>query len=333
MTKTAFLFPGQGAQSVGMGAGLAASLPEARVLFDRAADILGYDLLRLCTEGPAEKLNSTVHSQPALFVCSLAALEQLKRDAAEVVENCAVTAGLSLGEYTALVFAGAMDFDAGLRLVQARGQAMQAAADAVPSGMVSILGMERGQVENLCTLTLEPGALEPGALEPGALEPGALEPGAAEPGAASNEVLQIANLLCPGNIVVSGSSAACQRVIPLAEAAGAMKAIPLAVAGAFHTSLMQPAVQDLTAALAAVEIRTPRIPVVSNVDAKAHQDPAEIRALLVKQVVSPVLWETSMRWLIDDFGVTDCYEIGPGRILRGLLKRIARKLPCENVPA
>ena len=303
MSKTAFLFPGQGAQKVGMGAELAVSLPAAKTLFDSASAILGYDLLKLCTEGPAEKLNSTVYSQPALFVCSLAALEQLRQDSPDVVENCDVTAGLSLGEYTALVFARAIDFDAGLKLVQARGQAMQDAADAVSSSMVSILGMEREAIEALCDE------------------------------ARGGEVLQIANMLCPGNIVVSGSSAACERVAPLAEAAGAMKVIPLAVAGAFHTSIMQPAVERLKTALTEVEIRSPRIPVVSNVDAQTHENPDEIRDLLVQQVVNPVLWEKSMRWLIDDFGVTQCYEIGPGRVLRGLLKRVARKLPCENVPA
>lgn len=303
MTKTAFLFPGQGAQSVGMGAALASALPKARELFDRSADILGYDLLDLCTSGPAEKLNSTVHSQPALFVCSLAALEQLRQDSPEVVESCAATAGLSLGEYTALVFAGAMKFDAALRVVQVRGQAMQDAADAVQSGMVSVLGLERGQVEELVQQTRE------------------------------GDVLQLANFLCPGNIVVSGSIAACERIAPLAEAAGAMKVIPLTVAGAFHTPLMQPAVERLQAALANVEINTPRIPVVSNVDARPHDDPAEIRSLLERQVVEPVLWEDTMQWLIGDFGIERCYEIGPGRVLRGLLKRISRKLPCENIEA
>jgi [acyl-carrier-protein] S-malonyltransferase len=301
--KTAFLFPGQGAQKVGMGASLAQSLPAAHALFDRAAEILGYDLLQLCTAGPAEKLNSTAYSQPALFVCSLAALEQLKQDSPEVVEGCAATAGLSLGEYTALVFAGAIDFEAGLRLVQARGQAMQDAADAVDSSMVSVLGMDREQIESLCDQ------------------------------ARGDNVLQIANLLCPGNIVVSGSSSACERIKPLAEEAGAMKVIPLTVAGAFHTSIMQPAVGRLTAALAEVEIRPPRIPVVSNVDARPHDNPDEIRGLLESQVVSPVLWEDSIRWLMDEQKITNCYEIGPGRVLRGLLKRIARKFPCENVEA
>ena len=286
-----------------MGAALAESLPAARELFDRSAEILGYDLLELCSAGPAEKLNSTVHSQPALFVCSLAALEQLKQDAPESVEGCAATAGLSLGEYTALVFAGAIEFEAGLRLVQIRGQAMQEASDAAASGMVSILGMEREAIEALCDQARE------------------------------EDVLQVANLLCPGNIIVSGSQRACERVTPLAEEAGAMKVVPLAVAGAFHTPIMQPAVSRLAAALAEVEIRSPRIPVVSNVDALPHDDPAEIRSLLERQVVSPVLWEQSMRWLIDEFQIEACYEIGPGRVLRGLLKRIARKLPCENIEA
>ncbi len=303
MSKTAFLFPGQGAQSVGMGAALADSLPSARQLFDRAAEVLGYNLLELCTSGPAEKLNSTVISQPALFVSSLAALEQLKQDAPEVVEGCAATAGLSLGEYTALVFAGALEFETALRVVQVRGQAMQDASDIEPSGMVSILGMERGQIEELVKQ------------------------------ARNGEVLQLANFLCPGNIVVSGSKSACERITPLAEAAGAMKVIPLTVAGAFHTPLMQPAVDRLKAALAEVEISAPRIPVVSNVDARPHDDPAEIRNLLERQVVEPVLWEDSMQWLIGEFGIEKCYEIGPGRVLRGLLKRISRKLPCESVEA
>ena len=301
--KTAFLFPGQGAQTVGMGGTLTESLPAARELFDRAADILGYDLLQLCVEGPADKLNSTVYSQPALYVCSLAALEQLKQDEPDLVDNCSAAAGLSLGEYTALAFAGAIDFDAGLRVVQQRGQAMQDAADATPSGMVSILGLDKDQVEELCEKCR------------------------------NGDVLQIANLLCPGNIVISGDNAACSRAAAAAEEAGAMKAVPLAVAGAFHTPIMQSAVERLAAALADVEIRPPRIPVVSNVDARPHEDPEEIRQLLVQQVVAPVLWNDSMNWLLGEAGVERCYEIGPGKVLRGLLKRINRKLPCESVAA
>jgi [acyl-carrier-protein] S-malonyltransferase len=295
----AFLFPGQGAQSVGMGRELAASLPAAKELFDRAGKILGYDLAQICFEGPVEKLDSTVYSQPALFVTSLAALESLKQKSPQIVESCQFTAGLSLGEYTALVFAGVLDFDSGLGVVAERGRAMQAASDAVASGMVSILGREREQVEQLCRECSQ------------------------------GEVLQIANLLCPGNIVVSGTKAACERVAQAADAAGAMKTIPLAVAGAFHTSIMQPAVEHLSAALKNIRFSKPRIPVVSNVDGRPHDDPEEIRRRLVQQVVSPVLWEDSQRWLIAQ-GVDCVYEVGPGRVLRGLLKRIDRKLKCEG---
>src|SRR3954463_11178396 len=301
--KVAFLFPGQGAQTVGMGAAVCAKVPAARKLFDRASSVLGYDLYRMCTEGPAAELDATEHSQPALFVASLAALEQLKENAPELVEGCAAAAGLSLGEYTALVFAGVMEFETGLRVVQERGRAMQAAADASSSGMVSVLGLEREQVEKLV----------------------------AE--ARSDQTLEVANVLCPGNIACSGDTAACERLITLATAAGAMKVIPLAVAGAFHTSLMQPAVERLRKALADVPMQKPRIPVVSNVDARPNDDPNEIRELLIRQVCSQVRWEDSMRYMLGELEITQFYEIGPGRVLCGLLKRIARRVPCENIAA
>ena len=301
MSRPAFLFPGQGAQVVGMGRRLAETLPAARALYDQANQILGYDLAKLCFEGPAEQLNSTVHSQPALFVTSLAGVEWLKASQPEVAASAQATAGLSLGEYTALVFAGVMSFEDGLKVVQQRGRAMQDAADAVPSGMVSILGMEAAKIEELCSQARGPG-----------------------------EVLQIANYLCPGNIVVSGHKAACAKVAELATAAGAMKAIPLAVTGAFHTSIMRPAVERLAAALAGVTLNSPRIPVVSNVDAAVHSDPEEIRSLLVKQLVSPVRWEDSQRYLLNQ-GYGPHWEIGPGRVLRGLLKRIERKAAAEGV--
>jgi [acyl-carrier-protein] S-malonyltransferase len=301
LSKIALLFPGQGAQAVGMGRQLAETLPAARSLFDRAQKILGYDLADVCFNGPAEKLDSTVYSQPALFVCSLAALEQLKATKPEVAAEAKATAGLSLGEYTALVFAEAITFEDGLKLVQERGSAMQAAADLVPSGMVSVLGLDLDKVQAVCDQARQQG-----------------------------EVLQIANHLCPGNIVVSGHTSACDRVPAIAEKAGAMKTIRLSVAGAFHTPLMQPAVQRLTAALAHVPIKPPRIPVISNVDALSHDDPHEIRHLLVQQVVSPVRWEDSMRVLLN-MGCTPFWEIGPGRVLRGLLKRIDRKVAADGI--
>ncbi len=302
----AFLFPGQGAQHVGMGAESTSELPAAKALFDSASEILGYDLLKLCLEGPADQLDATVHSQPALYVASLAALERLKNDSPEVINSCQAVAGLSLGEYTALAFAEAISFEDGLKVVAERGAAMQDAAEASPSGMVSLLGMELSAIEELCSQVREE---------------------------LSGQTMQIANHLCPGNIVVSGSTEACEKIAEKAIEAGAMKAIPLAVAGAFHTPLMQPAVERLTTILDKVTISEPKRPVLSNVDAQVHSDPSEIRDLLVKQVVSPVQWEASMRNLIDKIGVAGCYEIGPGRVLRGLLKRIERKFPCEGISA
>ncbi len=300
VSRIAFLFPGQGAQTVGMGRDLAAATPAAKSLFDRAGDVLGYDLAQMCFEGPAEDLDSTVHSQPALFVTSLAALESLREQSPDVVLSCEAAAGLSLGEYTAIVFSGAMEFEDGLRLVQERGAAMQDASDARPSGMVSILGLEPVQVEAICK------------------------------DARGDDILEVANILCPGNIVVSGANAACERAAELAEKQGAMKAVPLAVAGAFHTKIMEPAVERLRAALAAVPMQRPKIPVISNVDACPHEDPEEIRALLIKQVVEPVQWEASMRHLLGE-GFDQFYEVGPGRVLRGLLRRIERKVACQSV--
>lgn len=301
MSKTAFLFPGQGAQVVGMGQKLCEALPAAKALFDEASGVLGYDLADICFNGPAERLNATDVSQPAIFVASLAALEQLRQDEPEAEKEVAGSAGLSLGEYTALVYAGALSFADGLRVVQRRGQAMQAASEASPSGMVSILGLEVPKIEELCDAARE------------------------------SDVLQVANLLCPSNTVVSGARPACARLIKLAEENGA-RTVSLPVAGAFHTALMKPADEKLAEALAGVSIQKPRVPVWSNVDAAAHEDPEEIRGLLVRQVLQPVLWEKTMRNLLEA-GFDKFYEIGPGRVLAGLLKRVQRKTECKNVQA
>ena len=299
MARTGFLFPGQGAQHIGMGKKIAESCPAADQLFDRANEILGYDLKRLCFEGPSADLDSTAVSQPAIFVTSLACLEKLKSEQPEVVARCEMAAGLSLGEYTALVFAGAMSFEDGLKVVQARGRAMQDAADATPSGMASILLLSLEQVQQIRDEAAKVGTLE------------------------------IANYLCPGNLVVSGINPAVEKAIELAEAASA-RVVPLAVAGAFHTNIMKPADDRLAQALAPVNISAPRLPVVSNVDAKSHSDPAEIKSILVRQVINPVRWEDSMKGMLEA-GIDEFYELGPGRVLTGLMKRISRKTPCTVI--
>jgi [acyl-carrier-protein] S-malonyltransferase len=301
MPRTALLFPGQGAQHVGMAGGLTAQLPAAKALFDEAADVLGYDLLAVCVGGPAERLNATDVSQPAIFVASLAALEQLKETDPAARDGVTDTAGLSLGEYTALVFAGALSFRDGLTVVQARGRAMQAAAEATPSGMVSIIGPDVAEVEALVAEARSAGTLV------------------------------VANLLCPGNTVISGAAAAIDRACQLAEVKG-LRTVRLAVAGAFHTDLMRPADEKLAAALDGVEVKAPRVPVWSNVDARPHTDPAEVRNLLVRQVLSPVRWEETMRGMLAA-GVEGFCEVGPGRVLAGLLKRVSRKTEVRNVTA
>ncbi len=302
MSKIAFLFPGQGAQSVGMARELDSEFPQVRALFDQAEAILGIDLRRLCFDGPADALEATDVSQPAIFVASLAALEGLKATNPEVVSACDGAAGLSLGEYTALVFAGAIDFESGLKLVRRRGQAMQAAASATPSGMASVLGLDEPAVDELCRRVAPCGRLWK------------------------------ANLLGPGNIVVSGDAQALDHVEPIATELGAMKVVRLSVAGAFHCELMKPADLELAQVLAETPIRAPRISVYSNVDASTHTDPDDLRRTLVAQVVRGVRWEDSMRRMLAD-GFDTFYEIGPGRVLTGLLKRVDRKTSCTSIPA
>ena len=305
--RAALVFPGQGAQTVGMLGAWCTAHPAAETLFTRASDLLGYDLASVCRTGPAAQLNTTAVSQPAILVTSLAALEVLASREPAIVADVPITAGLSLGEYTALVFAGALEFEDAVRLVDIRGRAMQACADRrgrdgePAGGMVAVLGMERDAVAALCA------------------------------GCREDDVLEVANVLCPGNVVVSGSTAACRRLESAATAAGAMKCVRLEVAGAFHTVLMQEAVDALTAALAEATIRRPRIPVISNVDARPHDEPEEIRRLLARQVCGVVEWHQSMTSLLAT-GIRTVYEVGPGRVLRGLLKRIDRGVACHGVP-
>lgn len=284
---------------MGMGRTAVSQTAAAARLFAEASEILGYDLLQICLEGPKDRLDSTAVSQPAIYVASLAGLEQLRQESPEVVAGAEYCAGLSLGEYTALTFAGALSFADGVRLVQRRGAAMQAAADANPSGMVSILMLDRPQVEALCGQSRDAGPL------------------------------WVANYLCPGNTVLSGSKEGCARALELAEEQGA-KTATLAVAGAFHTELMRPADQRLAEALRETRFEGARIPVFSNVDAQPHQAAGDFPDLLVKQVLAPVLWEDCVRGLLAA-GVDKFYEIGPGKVLKGLLKRIDRKVECVTV--
>lgn len=304
---SAFLFPGQGAQAVGMGKE-AYGVSAASELYKKANDILGYDLLELCTGGPKEKLDSTVISQPAIYVTSLAAVEVLRaRDGGQqIIDSVDVTCGLSLGEYTALAFAGAFSFEDGLKLVKLRGEAMQEAADAAKSAMVSVIGLDSDKVQQLCD-------------------------------AANQEVdeadrVQIANYLCPGNYAVSGGVKGVEAVEAKAKSFKARMTVRLAVAGAFHTSFMEPAVSRLEAALAATEIRQPRIPVISNVDAQPHADPATIKKILARQVTSPVQWETTVKTLLTK-GLKKSYELGPGKVIAGIFKRMDKKAEIENISA
>jgi [acyl-carrier-protein] S-malonyltransferase len=282
-----------------MGKDLYASSPAAKEIFDRADRLLGFSLTDLCFDGPEDRLNQTDVSQPAIYVASVASFHAAK--AAGVIDESAIAgfAGLSLGEYTALHLANVFGFEEGLKLVAARGRYMQEAAVASPSGMVAILGADEAQVNQLCQE------------------------------AAGGEVLVPANLNAPGQIVVSGSIAACQRVLKAAEAAG-LKATALKVAGAFHSPVMQPAADRMAGELERVTFQPPRFPVYSNVTAQPHGDPSSIKRLLVDQIVSPVQWERTMNTVLVIDGAR-FVELAPGRTLAGLAKRFNRRLPVESV--
>mmetsp|Transcript_5210 Transcript_5210/g.11488 ORF Transcript_5210/g.11488 Transcript_5210/m.11488 type:complete len:349 (+) Transcript_5210:56-1102(+) len=303
-SKVAFMFPGQGAQFVGMCGDVVKEVPKAKELFEEASEILGYDLLETCLTGPKEKLDSTVISQPAIFVASMAAVEKLRQEAGQAAVDAATCAmGLSLGEYSALCFADAISFADGVKITKARGEAMQAAADAVDTGMVSVIGLGKEKVAALCEMAEEQ----------------------------SGEKIQIANYLCNGNYAVSGATVACEKVGELAKPEfKARMTVKLAVAGAFHTDFMSPAVSSLEEVLAGVEIKKPRIPVISNVDAKAHSDPDTIKKLLATQVTSPVLWENTMDLMLSS-GFEEAYELGPGKVTAGILRRFDKAAKCTNV--
>ena len=294
MTKTALLFAGQGAQAVGMGRDLAEANPSARKLFDRANEVLGYDLAAICFRGPEAELIKTENAQPGIYLVSWVAF-QLLRERVPALEFQA-TAGLSLGEFTALAAAGAMTFEDGLSVVRQRGRFMQEACDATQGGMAAVIGMDEA-------------ALLPVCVEAG---------------------VQVANLNCPGQIVISGETSKIVAACELAKARGAKKALPLPVAGAYHSPLMASAQPKLAAALGAIPINASAVPVISNVTAAPHGEPAAIRATLVDQVTSSVRWEASIRLLLAQ-GFTRFIELGPGAALSGFMKRINGDVQRLNV--
>jgi len=299
--KTAFLFPGQGAQFVGMGKDVAEQFPQAKGVFERANKKAGFDLMKICFEGPAEKLNTTTMSQPAIFTVSAAILEVLKTNSATAALKPDVTAGLSLGEYSALYAAGLIGFDDALELVKLRGQAMQAAAEASGGAMVAIIGLDEEKTKALC----------------------------AE--ASQGEFLEPVNFNCPGQIAISGTKPACERAQQLAEKYGAMKAIRLEVAGAFHTPMMAPAAEGLGIALDDTKIGEPRdIKTIANISAQYYTSATQIRDGLKRQLTQAILWQKCVERLLAD-GVDTFYEIGPGKVLTGLMRRINRKANIVNV--
>jgi len=297
--KTAIIFPGQGAQVVGMGKDVAEVSEFARKTFSRANEVLGWDLQTLCFEGPAERLNATDVSQPAIFVTSVALWQACIEKGMTEAWSPGAMAGLSLGEYSALHVAGWIEFDDALRLVAERGRLMQAAAEASQGGMVSIMGVDEDVVNKICA------------------------------DAAEGDVLSPANFNCKGQIVISGDAAACERAVAVAETHGA-RAIPLVVAGAFHSDLMQPAVEGLEKALAQAQIQPSGLGVVSNVSADYHGEPDDVRRLLREQVAKPIRWQMSIEKLIAD-GYDQFVEVGPGRVLTGLMRKIDRSAKAVNV--
>jgi [acyl-carrier-protein] S-malonyltransferase len=294
MSKTALLFAGQGAQVVGMGKDLAEHSATTKAWFDRANAALGYDLASICFSGPEAELTKTEHAQPGIFLVSWAAFERLKERVPSL--SFQATAGLSLGEFTALTAAGAMSFEEGLKVVRQRGRFMQEACTATQGGMAAIIGLDEAATREVC----------------------------AEAG------VVLANLNCPGQLVISGATEKLAPACALAKAKGAMRALPLPVAGAYHSPLMASAQPKLEAELAHVTLRPPAVPVIANVTAQPHEGPEAIRARLVEQVTSSVRWEESMRYLVAQ-GFTRFIELGPGRALSGFMKRINKTVQVLNV--
>jgi len=294
MSKTALMFAGQGAQVVGMGKDLADAHPSARQWFERANTALGYDLATVCFQGPESELTRTENAQPGIFLVSWVAFDLLKQRLPAFEFHA--TAGLSLGEFTALTAAGAMSFEDGLRVVRQRGRFMQEACDVTRGAMAAIIGLDEAPTREVC----------------------------AQAG------VVLANLNCPGQLVISGGAEQITRACELAKARGARRALPLPVAGAYHSPLMASAQPKLAAELAAIPIQAPAVPVISNVTAQPHGAPDSVRARLVEQVTSSVRWEESVRYLLGQ-GFSRFIELGPGTALSGFLKRIDKNAQVLNV--
>jgi len=294
--RIGFMFPGQGAQYVGMGRELYDCYDEVRELFDRADEVLGKSISRICFEGPEDELVKTENTQPAILLVSTAVLKVLAKHSIKP----AMAAGLSLGEYGALVAADAIAFEDALPLVMKRGQFMQRTVPLGEGMMAAVLGLERGKVEECCSMAGDTGVVEP------------------------------ANYNCSGQIVISGQVAAVQKACAIAKDMGAKRTVLLSVSAPFHCSLLKPAGEELKKELDKIDIRDPEIPVISNVEALPARDAAHIRRLLVQQVSSPVRWEDSIRYMIK-CGIEIFIEVGPGKVLNGFLKKISNKVKGYNV--
>lgn len=299
MTK-AFVFPGQGAQVIGMGADLAATYPAARAVFDEVDDALGERLSALIWEGDQEALTLTENAQPALMATSLAALRALQAEGVDLAQSVRLVAGHSLGEYSALAAAGALSISDAARLLRIRGRAMQAAVPVGVGAMAALLGLDFETAREVAEA------------------------------AAQGEVCQAANDNDPGQVVVSGHRAAVERAVELAKAKGAKRALLLPVSAPFHCALMAPAADVMAEALAGVDLQSPVVPLVANVRASAVTDPAEIRALLVEQVTGSVRWRESVLYMAAQ-GVSEIWEIGAGKALSGMIRRIDREIACRAI--